>query len=73
MESLLAKIEIKIWPEHTDFIVEIWFPSVTEYDGRTRYYSLQSTVVAWTVAEFYFIYFLWFLRWNRRSKIHKHW
>ena len=39
MESLLAKIEIKIWPEHTDFIVEIWFLSVTEYDGRTRYYS----------------------------------
>ena len=29
MESLLAKIEIKIWPEHTDFIVEIWFLSVT--------------------------------------------
>ena len=39
MESLLAKIESKIWPEHTDFIVEIWFLSVTEYDGRTRYYS----------------------------------
>ena len=25
MESLLAKIEIKIWSEHTDYIVEIWF------------------------------------------------
>ena len=29
MESLLAKIEIKIWSEHTDYIVEIWFIIVT--------------------------------------------
>ena len=45
------------------------------YDDCTHYYSLQSTVVAWTVAEFCscFLYFLWFLRWNRRLQIHKHW
>ena len=29
MESLLAKIEIKIWSENTDYIIEIWLLSVT--------------------------------------------
>ena len=29
MESLLATIEIKIWSEHTDYIIDIWFLSIT--------------------------------------------
>ena len=64
MESLLVKIEIKIWPKHTDFIVEIWFLSVTVTmvalvtTAKDLCYSLiQSTVVAWAVAEFCFIFF----------------